>query len=94
MFVLLLSENRVFHGFLLHPFCHKKDHADDSQSHQSNPWVQQEEKYHHNDFREDVAHHIGQDRHAVFLDKYHVGGEYGTDFPDIAFREISHGHPP
>ena len=53
-----------------------------------------EEKYHHNDFREDVAHHIGQDRHAVFLDKYHVGGEYGTDFSDIAFREISHGHPP
>ena len=94
MFVLLLSENRVFHGFLLHPFCHKKDHADDSQSHQSNPWVQQEEKYHHNDFREDVAHHIGQDRHAIFLDKHHIGGEHGTDFSDIAFGEIPHRHPP
>ena len=53
-----------------------------------------QQEYHQDGLSENIAHHVRQYGHAVFLNEHHVGGKDGADLADVALGEVAHGHPP
>ena len=94
VFVLLLPVLGIPERLLFHAPGDEQDDSDDSQRGQADPEVEEQQEDHHNGFRKNIAHHIRQHGHAVFLDEHHVGGKHRVDLADVSFGKIPHGHPP
>ena len=94
VFVLFLSRYRVPKGLPLHAPGNEQHNAEDHQSGQADPEVKAEQEDHQDSLGENIAHHVRQHGHAVFLNEHHIGGEDGADFADVPLGEVPHRHPP
>ena len=94
IFVLRLPFHGILECFSFHSSCDQQHYPDNHECCQADPDVEEQQEDNHDGFGEDIAHHIRQHGHAVFLDEHHVGGEHRADLADVPFGEIPHGHPP
>ena len=92
--VLLLPRHGVLEGLTLHAPGNEQHDADDRKGCQADPEVKAEQEDHQDGLGKNVAHHVRQYGHAVFLNEHHVGGKDGADFANVALGEVAHGHPP
>ena len=89
-----LADVRILQPLPAHPLGDGQHQQHQRTPGKAQPRMDGKQERQHNGLSEDIAHHIRQRGHAVFLNKHHVGGEYRADFSDAPLGKVAHGQLP